>query len=183
MSKSYINFECNRCEYTGTSRVVWGNLAYLLNNIKIPINRELGYCIGCKALCAKERFDNDILTSKMQNISKIISEHQSLFRILIPSTKKSIADENAKLNAHRVLRGLLTSRSSEERCLNCASSKVIALENRYDLEYRKGFYLGVAMTGFKHPECGGEFIARGSDISLNIRFSERLYSPYGVSLY
>ncbi|MFT6834588.1 MAG: hypothetical protein ACJA0H_000619 [Francisellaceae bacterium] len=52
-----------------------------------------------------------------------------------------------------------------------------ALENGYDLEYRKGFYLGVAMTGFKHPECGGEFIPRGSDISLNMRFSERLYSP------
>lgn len=182
MSKSYIIFECNRCEYTGTSRVAWGNLAYLVNNIKIPINRELGYCMGCKALCAKERFDKDKLTSKMQNISNIISEYQSLFRTLIPSTKKSIADENAKLNAHRALSELLTSRSSQERCLNCASSKVIALENGYDLEYRKGFFLGVAMTGFKHPECGGEFIARGSDISLNMRFSERLYSPYGLPL-
>ena len=90
MSKSYINFECNRCEYTETSRVVWSKLAYLVNTIKIPINRDLGYFIGCKALCAKERFDKDRLTSKMQNIGKIIFEHQSLFRTLIPSTKEVI---------------------------------------------------------------------------------------------
>ncbi len=178
-SRGFIHFECNRCEYVETSMVLWGRLVYSVNGTKIPIHRELCYCQNCEALTAKEKFDIDKLKTQITHFQRVETSQQGLISRLLSSLKKSNDEDAKKLDAYKLLLESLTNRITNERCLECGSTDVLPFNGDFDLEYENRFYKGVLMTGFKHPNCGGEFIAKGSDIALNIRFEEKLYSLDG----
>jgi hypothetical protein len=71
-------------------------------------------------------------------------------------------------------------RKGTERCLECGSSDVKAFDGDVNITLSDdSVFEGSNKTGFIHPGCGGELVARGSGARFNIARETRIYTPHG----
>lgn len=181
MSMPSINLNCEKCDYSDTTMVTWGNFNYRYKKQTTPINRVLGWCFNCEKLAPIEDFSNS---------SEILAEIKDLINTLKSTSKRiSITFSNKKYE-NRVEKlekidqlstqlNMIIERKGQERCLNCSSTNVSLFDGDYKLDYEGLLYKGLKKTGFIHPNCGGEIIATPNPIRFNMRFEPKFYSPDG----
>lgn len=200
MSVAATNISCDRCGYKGSTGVVWGIFKYQTPLGKISLPRVLGWCEDCQSLAPIE---DASVASRHKSLKGDVESLEACLEEEINSAKKNApllsrifsrdspdSEEIRKLRASMenliaelqiptVLNSYLMS-IRKPRCLTCGSSKVFEFPkmpeglNRFDDKDRKSVAIGV-----RHHGCGGEMYATKSEVRLNIRFRERLYSLSG----
>jgi hypothetical protein len=194
------NITCNICNYSGSTGVVFGIFKYQtpLGNISLP--RTLGWCNSCDSVAPIEDTDlvtrRESLTSDIEDAKALLVEEieraeisRSFLARLFSSQRPDndtirklrveLANFQQELARPSVLADYLTS-PEEPTCLSCGSSDVFRFPKMpaglddFDSEDRTPKPIGV-----RHPDCGGEMYAETSDVRINRRFSERLYSLCG----
>jgi hypothetical protein len=182
MSMPSINLDCDKCDYSGSTMVTWGNYKYRYENQTTPVNRILGWCSDCEGLAPIEDFNN---------ASEILAEIKGLIKPLKVNVRRRISITTSKYQCESRVENLeridqlssqlhmIIERKGNERCLKCSSTNVSIFDGDYSLEYEGLLYKGLRKTGFIHPNCGGEIIATPNPIRFNMRFEPKFYSPDG----
>ena len=181
MSMPSIHLDCNKCEHHGCTSVTWGLYSYLIGDKEIPINRTLGWCKDCNGFKPIESFDPDESLNEIKASNDILKKLESnlLLNLLSSSRKNQINYYHDQVEKHTMMLYIISKRVGTEKCLECGSSAVIPFDGDCDLEYESGLFQGLKMTGFIHPDCGGEFIATPNPIRYHMRFTPKHYNING----
>ncbi len=184
MSAQSVNLNCEICGLQSSTREVWGEFYYLYNDLKIPVNRTLGWCKQCKKFCPIENFNHQKnICEEMDSLISYFNNDYSHKTFLFIG-KKLRENRLFKLNLIKILNEqlkLISTRAGSEKCLICGSSNIdssigeFLSKNQEINEHNTGH----ARTGFIHPNCGGEIIASPSPIHINMEFTPRFYNPDG----
>ncbi len=183
MSMPTIHLNCDKCGYSVSTTVICGSYSYLVNEIKIPLKRKLGWCNCCNSFSAIEYF-NDDLFEEIINCRDHLEELQSrwILNCLSSSRRKEINSYQKKLIEVSLRLHIISERKGDEKCLSCGSNDILLFDGDYSLEYDiiDGLYKGTKKTGFIHPNCGGEFIAIPSSYRIIMGFTPKYYDKYGI---
>ena len=185
MSMPSINLDCDKCDYSGSTMVAWGNYHYKFDEQIIALNRSLGWCLDCEGFVAVEDLNNasDIL-AELKQLTKPLKVHFSK-RILVTLSQgiRQIRAQNLdEIDVLATKLKIIIERQGDERCLICSSLNIIAFNEDYALEVNGALYTGTKKTGFTHPVCGGEIIATPNPIRFNMKFTPKYYSLLGIKL-
>jgi hypothetical protein len=104
---------------------------------------------------------------------------QSLLNVFLPSRIKDHRKwlSNIEASYRAIAQG--QSRNGDERCLSCGSNRIQPFTGKVGLDLEGYSFKGECKTGFKHPGCGGEFIAKADEVRFMIRPTKTVYSPDG----
>ena len=183
----FINLDCEKCDFHGSTTTVWGNFKYIENKNELHLTRTLGWCFDCQCFVPIEDFSNiDEVIAKIETLtSELKSDYEKwlsfLFSIL---TRKNTIDRINEISELAKRLSFIRQRKGSEKCLACGSSNIKPFDGDYSLEFEvmEGLFQGSKRTGFNHPDCGGEIIASSSDMRLNMSFTPRHYNPDGSAL-
>ena len=199
MSVPGVDISCNRCDYHGSTIVVFGSFKYSIPHGTIALPRTLGWCSSCNSLAPIEDVSRDVRIKSLAHDLKDIQDQKKALIRKAPLLKRMFSSQqpdsesilelqeqaawiSSELSDPDVLSEYLGC-SRKPRCLNCGSFEVCkfpqlpeGLNNFYDENRIK------IPVGMKHPSCGGELLACTSLGRLNMRFKDRLYSLYGESI-
>jgi len=189
MSVPTYSIQCDKCDYSSGSGVVFGGYMYQDNESLFSCPRQLGWCDDCAQLQPIENFDsvNDALTDIMDSTHDIEKSTRSIWsnilNALIPSRRKSNAwDAERAQNAAKYIQ-ITYDRAGCERCLQCGSHSVTPYRpNKIsgDLDLDTDFlFAGRIITDFIHPNCGGTFHEVGSSSRFFFRQKTYVYTPQG----
>ena len=184
MSIQSVDLKCELCGFQSSTRETWGDFYYLHNELKIPINRTLGWCRQCDKICAIEDFSQQKnICEEIESLLSYFNNDYSQKKVLFIS-KKVREDRLFKLNLIQILNEqlkLISTRIGTEKCLNCGSSKIDSSigEILSTMQDRIQHNTGVIGTGVIHPNCGGEIIASPSPIHITMEFTPRFYKRDG----
>ena len=183
MSMPSIDLTCEKCQFKGSTRRIWGRYSYLDGRYKYPVDRELGWCYSCSDFAAIERFDAYKAYYEASDCLKRIDQLNSQTRFVMFKKNKALMNHCQEELEDAIFRQYQASRRKDtERCLTCGSYHVEPFDGDYELEYSNLQYRGSKRTGFLHPGCGGEFIATPNPVRLNVTFDEQLYDIEGTCL-
>lgn len=195
MSMSLSIFTCDRCDFRASEDIVWGRFYYQLSDGSlIPLERELGWCSSCKTLAPVERLSiNNAIHDEIQSLkvdfaryeAELLNlENRSFFIKCFMSSKKkeeikkNFAYTRQVLKEKMELVNILSSRKTPPRCLICSSDEVISYEfPSISIDEPPGKHY---LTGFIHPDCGGNIMISNSGIRLIMQMKRRSYSTEGV---
>jgi predicted nucleic-acid-binding Zn-ribbon protein len=183
MSMSSTHFECDTCDFTSTSRVLWGKYNYLVDGCTFPIDRQLGYCNGCNSIAPIEKIIsvNETLKKLIQVQENLQQYRRSTFTTLWNNCFSFKFKEYKKQEkALSIYYKISTERSGTEKCLMCGNEDFILLDKPVTgVELVK---LKAKKDVFSHPGCGGHLLAKEDPLRLNCTFSPLLYSFGGLKL-
>lgn len=184
MSVEPTVFTCDKCDFKASSKIVWGRFYYQAAADRlIPLNRSLGWCSSCKTLTPVEDLSiRKVTYDEIREYEAELFDFESrgfLKKRLVGSKKKErIAYVRRCLEENLKLVDILRSRQSPPRCLICSDTQVILHK-----------FLTIAdddnsgkprLTGFVHPDCGGNIIASNAGISLMVQMKSRAYTTEGI---
>lgn len=173
MSMPHINLRCNKCGHTGGTLPLYRPLVYHFRGHDVRISKTLGYCLDCDNFRAIENFDSveEVLTEIDELSDKLLSPTNRITAFFLAPFRTSRQRETIReLQTKAYYLGIAALRLGDERCLTCLSSNFTRFNGKMNLQYGMGgVFEGQSLTGFKHPDCGGEFIAEGSEIRFNLR--------------
>jgi len=200
MSVPGVDISCNRCDYNGSTVVIFGIFKYSTSGATISLPRTLGWCSSCDSLAPIEDDSREAriesLAADLEYVkSKINREKKELLRktpllTRMFSSKEPYSESLACLQEQAVwISSELTvpvilseylGCSRKARCLICGSSQARrfpklpeGLNDFYDNHRIK------LQAGMKHPGCGGDLFASTSKIRLSMHFKDRIYSLSG----
>jgi hypothetical protein len=199
MSVPGVDIFCDRCEYRGSTVVVFGRFNYSTPYGIISLPRTLGWCSTCSSLAPIEDANHEVriksLAADRADSGGIEQEKKNLrrntpFLKRIFSSRKAYSEALRMLLAKKawisselsspVLLADYLSCSRKPRCLTCGSTEVSevpempgGLNDFYDRDRIK------VPIGMDHPGCGGQLLASTSRVRLNIRFEVRVYNLSG----
>jgi len=177
MSMPSINLNCAKCDYGSSSRILWGDFKYIIDGSEYHVDRVIGWCFNCNELVAIEDFNNiDKVIGEIEKLTnKLKSDYMSFFSYLLSlwfykDNLNEISELTKKLS-------MIRQRKGSEKCLVCGCSKIKFFNGDYSLEQDSDSrsYQGLKHTGFFHPDCGGEIIAKPDPIHFNMKFYPRRY--------
>jgi hypothetical protein len=203
MSVPAIDITCDRCNYSGSTGIIFGIFKYQtpFGNISAPTT--LGWCNSCESVSPIENTDqsvrfnslkDDILNLESSLTEEIYKENRSrpffarLFSLRHPDTLSfrmmhdTMTFLRQELIKPSVLKMYLTL-PGDAHCLSCGSSSVFQFpEMPAGLDDFYSEQRVLQPIGVRHPGCGGEMYAATSMIRINRRFSERIYTLFGERL-
>ena len=190
MSVPGVHISCDRCEYHGSTVVVFGQFKYSTPRGTISTPRTLGWCSTCSTLAPVEeanlaarikslkidlgliKLEKKILKRGTPFLKRIFSSRKA-YREALPAPAAWILSE---LSSPVLLADYLSC-SRKPRCLTCGSTEVSeipempdGLDDFYDSDRIK------VPIGMNHPDCGGQLLASTSKVRLSIRFKCRVYN-------
>lgn len=179
MSMPSTVLSCDSCEDQTNTFILFHDFFYVYNNIEIAASKGLGYCHECETLSVIENFDDiDYSLEQIENCSDELVQ-QAKKRCSFNLTR-SMAERNASyaqnLTAHAYLLAISLKRKGDERCFSCLSKNIVKFDGDMSLPFSAGCFEGEKKTGFKHPDCGGEYIVYGSESRFNIKQDTRYYT-------
>lgn len=176
---------CDTCDYQRHNTALWGDYAYLSEGVEVPLERVLAWCHKCKSFSAIEDFTNlngcvSHLTKSIRSLEVPEGALAALANVLIPARRKANAEaiRNAQTCSLRV--DLIRARKGSERCLECGSTEWAAFGDDATRAVNSVGSSGEQRTGFIHPECGGEIIAKPYPWRLNCAFQPQRYEFDGT---
>ena len=200
MSVPGVNISCNRCDYNGSTVVVFGIFKYSTPQGTISLPRTLGWCSSCDSLApmeddsreerikslvadleyAKDKINREKkeLLRKTPLLTRMFSSKEPYSESLIYLQEQAVWI-SSELTAPVILSKYLGC-SRKASCLTCGSSEVRRFPKLP--EGLNGFYDNHCIklrAGMKHPGCGGDLFASTSKIRLSIHFKDRIYSLSG----
>jgi len=200
MSIPGVDIICSHCDYSGSTAVVFGIFKYQTPLGKISVPRTLGWCHSCDSTapinCADKTVKRESLADDIESLEISLLEeleHAEKSRSFVTRLFSSkLRDNNvirqlrSELNALKceldqpsILSDYLTS-PQKPHCLSCGSTNVFQFpEMPRDLDDFDSNDRTPKPIGVEHPDCGGQMYAQVSDIRINRRFSERLYTLDG----
>lgn len=200
MSVPGVDITCDKCDFDGSTAVVFGIFKYITPYGAISLPRRLGWCSYCKSLAPIEVNSSETklksLASDFESLTYNISEKRKQLRKEMPflkrffSSEPPASEELDRLEAQRawmstellspaVLKKYLAC-SRNPRCLTCGSSDVKpfpALPNGLD-EFEQPNRHKVPV-GMRHPGCEGNLLAATSRFRAYMQFRDRVYSLDG----
>lgn len=96
----------------------------------------------------------------------------------IPSNRTTTEQTVSKVRAIKLQCQILAKRQGKERCLRCGSLEARPVDELNSLrgKFNKS---DQAATGFKHPNCGGEFVLVPNPFWVNVAFEPKCYDFEG----
>jgi hypothetical protein len=87
-------------------------------------------------------------------------------------------------NLHELARklSLIRERKGTEKCLCCGAMSITRVDGVYSQVSRSKGRQEKWRTGFVHPNCGGEFLAKPNPIWLHPVFTPNYYTTDGMPL-
>ena len=185
MSMPSTDLVCNKCGFSGSDDVVWGDFRYVEGDREIPLSRTLGWCADCSDFAPIEDFAiKDRLLAEIERTLRSIKVRTKRWASfsLLKSTRKDRLDELERLSALIGHLALIGERNGSERCLQCGSVNVERFDGNYSELDSFGSDERTINTGFYHPGCGGEFLASVNPARFSIIFHPKFYSMDGYRL-
>ena len=176
----YQEIACSSCGNGKWSVILWGQFVWRDNEQReFFIDRELGFCRDCEQIVAKEKLPS----RDDYNEAKDAFHAGFLRRLFItsrldrnPFQRSLVAEALDRRSGFEVLEAVMAL-GREPVCLQCGSDRVFAIpipetDGRWDCSW--------IPTGVKHPDCGGEFLVRGSGGNrVAVRLYKRSYDTRG----
>ena len=188
MSVPGVDISCDRCEYYGSTVVVFGQFKYSTPRGTISIPRTLGWCSACSTLAPIEvanremRIKSLTVDLRLNDLEKKNLRRGTPFLKRIFSSRKAYREPlpgvwiSSELSSPVLLADYLSC-SRKPRCLTCGSTEVSkvpkmldSLNDFYDSDRIK------VPIGMNHPGCGGQLLASTSKVRLSIRSKCRVYN-------
>ena len=172
MSMPHTNLRCNQCGHTGGTLQLNLPFVYHFRGQDVRISKSLGYCMDCDNFRAMEDFDSveaalaeidELSRELLSPINRVIAFLLAPFRV--SRQRKQIRD----LQANAYYLGIAALRQGDERCLTCLGPKITRIKSQN-------------LNDFKHPNCGGEFIAELSDIRFHLSHESIYFDVNGSKL-
>lgn len=175
---------CDQCGYAASSNMVMGMRVYRDENGEFPCHATTGWCDDCRELAPIEDFDClDVELKSMEAdchwIGRSLTWWQSLLNVFLPFRIKSHRRWLENIEASCRILTLGQSRRGDERCLSCGSNRVQPFNGEVKLRMEGYSFRGESKTGFQHPVCGGEFVAKADEMRFMIQLQKKVYSPDG----
>lgn len=198
MSMPHLDFSCTACNYASTSLSLHGRRYYKLDKEFFHADYQIGWCFSCKSLSPIELMpEQSVLQQKQLEVAELriklekmesrpkreLSWLQKLMgqkekneeasEKLDPFVKSRIEKLEEEIASSTVLLKLFKNRKSPIRCLNCGSDKHLYLNTD---EWRRFYELTKPEPiGLKHPFCGGELLARCSEVRFHMKLKKFIY--------
>ena len=192
MSMPATSITCDRCNFTTSNTVFWGIYYYQINDDSlIHIERGAGWCFDCQTFTSIEELNKEKAMAKLHRLKKELSEHQEQlskiesyktgFITKLFTSGSKFADLKEKVNYLQtnvnealLYVNLINSRKSPPRCLRCCRSNITPFVIP-SVEDGSGKHL----SGFIHPNCGGNIIVENEGIRIAKKLRTRIYSMEG----
>lgn len=196
MSVEAVAIRCTVCEFTSSTRRLFGRKEYLTPVGIITVSRKSGWCEECQNLVSMENTDPEVrlrdLKEDLKSLQlKITSELNRLNRPkgwiernFFPQTEsESYLNElkmqysilENEINQPEVL-AVHLSGTQTPHCLHCGSIRVRLLSFRInDLKTIGEPGMKWTPMGFPHPGCKGELVMAIENFRINMRFTPQRY--------
>ena len=200
MSVPDVDIFCDKCVYSGSTGVVFGIFKYSTPHSNISLPRALGWCSSCSSLAPIEETCRDVriesLVADLKSINNQIEQEKREIRQKMPFFKRIFSSSqlcsealgklqeqgawiSSELSSPSFLAEYLGG-TCKPHCLTCGSVEVSKLPKMPDgLNDFYDDYRVKIPIGMKHPGCGGQLLASTSEMRLNRRFTDRVYSLNG----
>jgi hypothetical protein len=174
--------------------VAWGTKEYALpNGLRLRAPSRLGWCHDCKGLAAVESISIEDRLADIQRIETDLAEclpppilpwwrlDQFIFRegalTLEEERKRRHRSLTIALDDARDLLKLQEQRVNPPRCMECGTTNVTVpfVTNESPWEDRSQ----PRVSGFRHPNCGGEIFMIDDGLRIAVAPSVRRYTPQG----
>ena len=198
MSIQPVIYRCDKCDFSASSMVNWGNFHYLDGKKLLSLNRKLGWCDSCATLTPIEVLPSlDELAHSQQKCEKMLQEYQLAYESLmlkrtwfarLMGLKPKLPDDlmNIKMDINALDEDMselkaslayLSGRKSPPRCLKCGSQEVSSLSL-----FPAHKAVAAQIQVFKHPNCGGAVRANVTEIRFAMRLPEYFYDKEGIKV-
>jgi len=183
---------CDRCNFATSNTIFWGIFYYQINHDSfINIERSVGWCFDCQTFTPIEELNKEKATAELQRLKKELSEYQEqlnktesyktgfITRLFTSGSKLAGLKEKVKylqanVDEARLYVNLINSRKNPPRCLLCCRSNITPFVLP-SVEDGSGKHL----SGFIHPNCGGNIIVENEGIRISKKLRTRIYSMEG----
>jgi len=177
-----MTLECDKCGATGSTSATWGEYAYIDGGEEYSVNRILGWCPDCANCVPLEEFGDEerLITGLMEAVQDTGGYLRK--RIVLFLSKSSVQRRNYTLNKLEEMTwrlSLIRERKGTEKCLRCGSSNAQEFSGGIPVHKSWSHDPDIAATGFKHPGCGGEFIAIPNPVRLSLVITPNYYTVDG----
>ncbi|NOH79499.1 hypothetical protein F0231_07060 [Vibrio sp. RE86] len=173
---------CDRCGFSSSTSRGSGNYKYLIEGKEVYVSKMLGWCQDCNNFQAIEHFDADRPWNEIIECREEIERLKS--RYLPWKNRRYIRYQQDTIEQNTQLLYVFAKRKGSEKCLTCGSQKIIPFDGdcSLKLDAEAYVYTGEKPTGFKHPGCGGEFVATPAEVRLSLRRATVYYDIAGNKL-
>lgn len=203
MSMTALSFSCNKCDFTGSSWALWGDLNYKHENKLLGVNRDLGWCDDCAKLCPievlikQDDLDQALIEHEKQLIryqsakEPFMQQRSRIAKILrlepsfpnsILSMKFDIEEASYFINEMREHASFMVNRKSPPRCLSCSSHNIAPLPSFNHPEETDYYEEDKAVYVMDHPKCGGAIKAHQLSIRFSVKRRERFFDIEGIEM-
>ncbi len=202
MSMPHLDFSCTACDYNSTSLSLHGRRYYQCNEQFFHAECQTGWCFACKSLAPIELMpDQQVLQQKQFEVAELRKETEKtdnqpkkelgwLQKLMghkernektsekyDPFVKSRLEKLEEEIASSIVLFKLFKNRKSPIKCLACGSEKHLYLNTN---EWRRFYKLEKPEPiSFKHPFCGGELLARCSEVRFQMKLEKFIYDLDG----
>lgn len=192
MSIMFTGYKCTHCDFDGAD--VTPNLCYyLIGDLRIPMEKSLGWCYNCRSLRSVEVLpnaeDEAVLEHRLVDLQAELAQLMDAplppgrwwqrkarglaeRRARLSELKSRVARMEEHLADNRLLREVLSKREGKGRCLTCQSE-----DNQLLPPHEVSYYESDPVkVGFNHPGCEGELVNVHQDLRFYVRrLPEKLY--------
>ena len=181
MSMPSVLLKCEKCEFSGCTAVNWGEHTYIEDDKEIAVSNILGWCANCSRFVPVEDFDDEEeVIADLEQAIKIVSASIQK-RLVVCISKRARNYRDGMLDSlHALTRklSLIRERKGTEKCLCCGSMSITRVDGVSRSKGRQEKW----RTGFVHPDCGGEFLAKPNPIWLHPVLTPNYYTTDGMPL-
>ena len=194
MSLPVTTFYCTQCDFRDGNADAWGLKEYVLpNRVRLPINRQRGWCDECRGLACVEVLSEDDRLKDLQEAERELAAYPERpvrswwqlhwfilggrWRRCVEAWERAQFDLLCSLDDANDGLTHLRQRNNPPRCLACGSSQV-----RTPLVLNQGPWEDKERpkaTGFIHPDCGGELWMIVDGLRVRLQPSVRRYTVEG----
>lgn len=187
MSMPCCSLCCDTCDYSRYNTFLWGNFAYLVDGVEVPLMHQLAWCLECQSFAAVEELAGleqcvaELITHVHHMVVARGSFLASLASALLPGSRAATRAAMVKAKALALRIEMLQGRD-RGRCLTCGSTAWLDFDPTL---IRSAYSLPPGHTlssGFVHPGCGGEILVKGNSMRLRLAFEPKRYDADGLRL-
>lgn len=187
MSMPVIAFVCSGCDFSQTSDIAWGSRVYVLpSGAQVRAASQLGWCHDCEGLAAVEVIQtvDEWLARVREADNAVASLGAKPIRHWWQFWGREVGEWQERyeaavklVEASREAMEITGRRESGPRCMTCSGVRV---EFPFDEIAQPHGPPAPVPTGFSHPGCGGELMAKvRSGMMVSIRPLVHRYTPEG----